>query len=123
LEGVHSESALELSQNFGKLPLILVHMANVIKRKQLSVGDFASLWRESEHNKYASKHERFDILFSGIWSVIFNTLSPDAKQLLACLLYMWLDTTRISLVQSVFEKTLALEDLDVVDQRLRAVTE
>jgi hypothetical protein len=55
--------------------------------------------------------------------MISNTLSPDARQLLAVLSYMNPDVARTSLIQAVFEKTLLLGDLAIVDDRLRMATE
>jgi hypothetical protein len=122
LEDVNSESGLELSRKMGGLPLALIQLASVIKRSQLSMGEFASLWKEAEHKKQSNKHGSSKA-FIGIWSMISATLSPDARQLLTVLSYMDPDAARTSLVQAVFEKTLLLEDLAIVDDRLRAATE
>ncbi|CAN9079432.1 unnamed protein product [Alternaria sp. RS040] len=122
LEEVYSQAGFELLQNFGGLPIALVQLASIIKRRQLSVQEFLSLWKEAKHKEQSSKHEVCRT-FSGIWSIISDTLSPDARQLLAVLSYMDPDAALTSLVQAVFEKAIPLEDLVVVDDRLRAATE
>ncbi|KAB2102796.1 hypothetical protein AG0111_0g8686 [Alternaria gaisen] len=122
LEEVYSQAGFELLQNFDGLPIALIQLASIIKRRQLSVQEFLSLWKEVKHREQSSKHEA-SRTFSGIWSIISDTLSPDARQLLAVLSYMDPDAARTSLVQAVFEKAIPLEDLVIVDDRLRAATE
>jgi hypothetical protein len=118
MEDVNSESGLELSKNSGGLPLVLDQIGNVIKHKQLSMGDLAALMKEAEHEEQSSKYERI----STVWHISFKSLSLDARQLLACLSYMDPVAAPTYLVQACFEKTLVWEDPGIVDERLCAAT-
>lgn len=84
--------AQEISQSLAGLPLAIAQMAGIIRRQELSLAEFRSIYEEDKHRialygtKYDTSARGYKHSVATVWA--FEKLSPEAKGLMKLMLFM-----------------------------------